>query len=148
MSSWLRTETPPRRSNGRADIETTANNDGVVRILLAEDNDDLRMVMPALIDSIDGLRCAATTAYLEEVGPLIARYQVAVAVLDIELRGGSALKRLPELRREHPATRFVIHSGHSNPELVRQAESAGASAYVLKSGDFDDLIAAIRRLAA
>ncbi len=119
-----------------------------LRILLAEDNDDLRMVMPALIDGIDGLRCAATTAYLDEVGPLIERHQVAVAVLDIELRGGSALKRLPDLRREYPDTRFVIHSGHSNPELMRQAQSAGAAAYVLKSGDFDDLIAAIRGVAA
>src|SRR5690606_3334708 len=138
----------PRRPNRRAAIETPTAINGVVRVLLAEDNDDLRMVMPALIDGIDGLQCAATTAYLEEVGPLIARHQVAVAVLDIELRGGSALKRLPDLRREFPDTRFVIHSGHSNPELVRQAQSAGASAYVLKSGDFDDLIAAIRGLAA
>lgn len=119
----------------------------MVRILIAEDNDDLRMVMPALIDGTEGLRCVATTAYLEEVAPLIARHQVTVTVLDIELRGGSALKRLPALQREFPGTRFVIHSGHSNPELVRMAEAAGA-AYVLKSGEFDDLITAIRRLAA
>lgn len=116
-------------------------------ILLAEDNDDLRMVMPALLDGIEGLRCAATTAYLEEVGPLIAQHQVRVAVLDIELRGGSSLKRLPALKRDFPDTHFLIHSGHSNPELVRQAEAAGAAGYVLKSGDFDDLIAAILRAA-
>lgn len=119
-----------------------------MQVLVAEDNDDLRMVMPALIDAADGLHCAATTAYLEEVGPLIARHQVDVAVLDIELRGGSALKRLPELRRDFPSTRFVIHSGHSNPELMRLAQSAGAAAYVLKSGEFDDLITAIRGVAA
>jgi two-component system response regulator DesR len=104
------------------------------------------MVMPALLEGVEGLECAATTAYLEEVGPLIAQHQVEVAILDIELRGGSALKRLPQLRQEFPATRFVIHSGHSNPELMRVAQSAGAAAYVLKSGEFDDLIAAIRRL--
>lgn len=119
-----------------------------MRILVAEDNDDLRMVMPALINSMEGLFCPATTAYIEEVAPLIAEHDVAVAVLDIELRGGSALKRLPALCSEFPRTRFVIHSGHSNPELMRKAKSAGASAYVLKSGDFDDLIAAIRGLAA
>lgn len=106
------------------------------------------MVMPALINGVSGLHCAATTAYLEEVAPLIAQHGVAVAVLDIELRGGSALKRLPALRRDFPDTRFVIHSGHSNPELMRIAQAAGAAAYVLKSGDFDDLIAAIRGMAA
>lgn len=119
----------------------------MVRILIAEDNDDLRMVMPALIDGTEGMRCVATTAYLDELAPLIAQHQVEVTVLDIELRGGSALKRLPELQRQFPSTRFVIHSGHSNPELVRRVQSAGA-AYVLKSGEFDELIAAIRGLAA
>ncbi|MFO7324706.1 MAG: response regulator transcription factor [Pseudomonadota bacterium] len=111
---------------------------------MAEDNDDLRMVMPALIEGVAGLKCAATTANLEDVAPLIAAHQVQVAVLDIELRGGSALKRLPALCREFPGTRFIIHSGHSNPELVRMAQSAGAAAYVLKSGEFEDLLAAIR----
>lgn len=105
------------------------------------------MVMPALIDGTEGLRCVATTAYLDELAPLIAKHQVEVTVLDIELRGGSALKRLPDLQSRFPSTRFVIHSGHSNPELMRQARSAGA-AYVLKSGEFDELIAAIRSLAA
>lgn len=106
------------------------------------------MVMPALINGTEGLHCSATTAYIDEVGPLIAAHDVKVAVLDIELRGGSALKRLPALCSEFPQTRFVIHSGHSNPELMRMAQSAGAAAYVLKSGDFDDLIAAIRSFAA
>jgi len=119
-----------------------------VRVLIAEDNDDLRLLMPALFDGACGFCCAATTAYLDEVGPLIARHGVEVAVLDLELRGGSALKRLPALCSEFPATKFVIHSGHSNPELVRRAQAAGAAAYVLKSGDFDSLIETIRSLAA
>lgn len=119
-----------------------------VRVLVAEDNDDLRLVMPALLNGTPGFCCVATTACLEEVGPLIARHGVEVAVLDIELRDGSALKRLPALCSEFPATRFVIHSGHSNPELMRRAEAAGAAAYVLKSGDFDSLIATIRGLVA
>ena len=46
---------------------------------------------------------------------LIERHAVEVAVLDIELRGGSALKALPALLCALPATHFLIHSGHSNP---------------------------------
>jgi DNA-binding NarL/FixJ family response regulator len=120
---------------------------GPIRIIVAEDNDDLRAVMPPLIDDHPDLQCAAVTAYLDEVAPLIEQHQAHVAVLDIELRGGSAFKRLPELSRQFPRTRFIIHSGHANPELMRQAREAGAGAYVRKSGDIDELIEAIRGVA-
>jgi two-component system, NarL family, response regulator DesR len=114
---------------------------------VAEDNEDLRMVMPPLINEAPDLHCAATTASLDEVAPLIQQHGADVAVLDIELRGGSALKQLPALRQQFPGTKFIIHSGHSNPALIRTAQETGADAYVLKSGDFDELIEAIRKVA-
>lgn len=119
---------------------------GPIRVVVAEDNDDLRAVMPPLIDDHPDMQCAGVTAHLEEIAPLIQQHQAQVAVLDIELRGGSAFKRLPALSREFPETKFIIHSGHSNPELMRQAREAGAGAYVRKSGDIDELISAIRNV--
>jgi two-component system response regulator DesR len=117
-----------------------------IRIVVAEDNDDLRAVMPLLLDENPGMKCAAATPFLDEVAVLIAKHAAQVAILDIELRGGSALKQLPQLRSQFPSTRFIIHSGHSNPELIRLARSTGADAYVLKSGDFDELVSVIRDL--
>jgi DNA-binding NarL/FixJ family response regulator len=117
-----------------------------MRIVIAEDNDDLRALMGPLLNEEPDMQCAASTAFLEDVSPLITQHQADVAVLDLQLRGGSALPRLPALRRDHPTTRFIIHSGHSNPELIRKAREAGAAAYVIKSGEIDDLIAAIRNL--
>jgi DNA-binding NarL/FixJ family response regulator len=116
-----------------------------INIVVAEDNDDLRAIMPPLLNGEPTLNCAGTTAYLDEVGPLIAQHHARVAVLDIELRGGSVIKLLPSLREQFPDTRYIIHSGHSNPELMRRS---GADAFVLKSGDFDELIAAIHSVAA
>jgi DNA-binding NarL/FixJ family response regulator len=117
-----------------------------IRIVVAEDNDDLRALIGPLINEEPDLYCAASTAFLEEVSPLITQHQADVAVLDMQLRGGSVLPRLPTLCRHHPATRFVIHSGHSNPELMRKAREAGAAAYIIKSGEIDELIVAIRKL--
>jgi DNA-binding NarL/FixJ family response regulator len=133
------------RTRGRPPISTNTATADPIRIVLAEDNDDLRTIMPPLIDEVAPFQCAATTAYIDEVAPLIDRHQARIAILDIQLRGGSALARLPALRAQFPATRFVIHSGHSNPELIRRA---GADAYVLKSGDFDELIRVLHSLSA
>lgn len=118
----------------------------VIRVVVAEDNDDLRALMGPLINEEPDLHCAASTAFLDEVSALIVQHQADVAVLDMQLRGGSTMSRLRELCGQHSATRFIIHSGHSNPELVRKAYEAGAGAYVLKSGDIDELIVAIRKL--
>jgi len=120
----------------------------VIRIVVAEDNDDLRALLAPLINEEPDLNCAASTAYLDEVSPLIVQHQAHIAVLDMQLRGGSVLPRLPALCRDHAATRFIIHSGHANPELMRKAHEAGAGAYVLKSGEIDELIVAIRKLMA
>ncbi|MEO8307595.1 MAG: response regulator transcription factor [Pseudomonadota bacterium] len=120
----------------------------IIKVVVAEDNDDLRALIAPLINEEPDMVCAATTAFLDEVSPLIVLHQAHVAVLDMQLRGGSALPRLPALCRDHPATRFIMHSGHSNPELIRKARDAGAGAYVLKSGDIDELIVAIRKLMA
>ncbi len=119
-----------------------------VRVLLAEDNEDLRVVMPPLLDATADLRCVGCTATLGQLPGMIRELQAQVVVLDIQLRDGSGLKALPALCREFPDTRFVVHSGHCNPDLVRGATLAGAAAYVRKSGDIDELIDSIRRLAA
>jgi two-component system response regulator DesR len=119
-----------------------------VRVLLSEDNDDLRMVMQPLLDDTPDLRCVGSTSNLGELPDLIREHQAQVVVLDIQLRDGSSLKQLPTLSREFPATKFVVHSGHCNPDLIRNATAAGAAAYVRKSGDIEELIASIRRLVA
>jgi len=123
------------------------DNQPAICVIVAEDNDDLRALMPTLINEVPDLYCAASTPFLEEVAPLISQHQARVAILDIELRGGSALKLLPALREQFPETRFIIHSGHSNPALIRTARETGAHGYVLKSGDFDELVEAIRAAA-
>ena len=110
-------------------------------IIVAEDNDDLRAIMAPLIDEYPPLHCAATTDHVDRIAPLIAEHDAHVAVMDIQLRGGSAVERLPQLRKRFPDTRFIIHSGHANPALIR---ASGADAYVVKSGDFEELIRVIR----
>ena len=118
-----------------------------IRVVVAEDNDDLRAVMEPLINAEADMRCVASTTLGAEVGTLVAQHQANVAILDLQLRDGSMLGRLPALCEEHPSTRFVIHSGHSNPELKRKAMEAGAAAFVLKSGEIDELLDTIRGVA-
>ena len=116
-----------------------------IRVLVAEDNADLRSLVISLLDTESDLRCVAETGVLEEVVALATATNAQLVVLDIELNGKSSLASLPQLRRELPTARFLIHSGHDHPALIAGALAAGASGYVLKSGDTDELLHAIRK---
>lgn len=115
-----------------------------IRVLIAEDNDDLRMAIKLLVDGESDLQCVADTAALADVGALAERYEADVVILDVELQGKSSLRALEYLLARRPQARFLIHSGHAHPELQRQALASGASAYVLKSGNTEELLQAIR----
>ena len=118
-----------------------------IKVLIAEDNEDLRATVVALLSSEADLLCVADTDDLQQVVPLARAAGPQVIVLDIELNGHSSLTRLAQLRRELPAAQFLIYSGHGLPELMKAAMDAGAREYVLKSGDPDELARAIRRCA-
>lgn len=115
-----------------------------IRVLLAEDNEDLRITMDMLMADETDMECVASTGVLSEVGVLAEKWNADVVVLDLQLEGGSSLPLLPVLCSARPQTAFLIHSGHSNPAIMETARNAGAAAYVLKSGDTDVLFAAIR----
>ena len=115
--------------------------------MIAEDNEDLRCTMVSLLDAETDMHCVAQTGELEKVGDLAASTAPQVVILDLELKGQSSLSRLAKLKSDLPAARFLVYSGHALPALVEAALAAGATEYVLKSGDPYELIDAVRRCA-
>ena len=115
--------------------------------MIAEDNDDLRATMVALLDAETDINCVAETDDIDRIAALATASSARVIILDVELKGRSSLLALPQLKRELPAVRFLVYSGHALPAFVQGALKAGASEYLLKSGDPYELIAAVRRCA-
>ena len=119
-----------------------------IRVVIAEDNTDLREMLVALIDEEPDMQCVASTESLEALGPLLIEHQAQVVLLDLQLRDGQVMPHLAELCRVHPATGFIVHSGRASAELADQARDAGARGYAIKSGDIGQLLATIRRATA
>ena len=66
----------------------------------------------------------------------------------ISMPGRTGLEVLGEVVRRSPGTRVVMLSMHSNDAYVVAALRAGASGYVLKDSGSDELVRAIRAVAA
>ena len=116
-----------------------------IRVLVAEDNDDLRALLATLISAEPDLTCVGTANDVEDVLPRAAEHEADVIVLDLELNGRSSIDMLKSVRECGRRLAVIVYSGHSHPEMIRNTLAAGASAYVAKDGDFDALLTAIRQ---
>lgn len=115
-----------------------------LRVLVAEDNDDLRSLLVMLISAEPDLECVGTASDVETVLTSAAQNEADVLVLDLELQGRSSIDLLKTVKKNGSHITIVVFSGHSHPEMIRHTLAAGADAYVPKSGDYELLLDAIR----
>ena len=115
-----------------------------LRVLIAEDNEDLRNLLVTLVSAEPDLKCVGTADDVDAVLASAAENKVDVLVLDLELQGRSSIDLLRTVRENGSKITIVVFSGHAHPEMIRHTLAAGADAYVPKSGDFELLLDAIR----
>lgn len=115
-----------------------------IKVLVAEDNDDLRDLLVTLISAETDMKCVGTASDVEAVISSTMENVADVIVLDLELQGRSSIDVLKTVRGNGSKVTIIVFSGHSHPEMIRHTLAAGADAYVPKTGDFDLLLDAIR----
>ena len=112
----------------------------------------------AAVEAAPDLELAGTAATMDEamalLGPeqLLAR-SIDVVLLDIQLAGGAEGLRLLGMLVERAGGRsagpaVVMVSGFDQPSLIRAAFERGAAGYVVKTAELDDILTAIRIVAA
>jgi len=117
-------------------------------IVLADDHQIVRQGLRALLSREADFRLAGEAADGHEALRLANTLRPDVIVLDLMLPGVGGLEVARQLRRGERPPRIVVLSMHSNEGYVLEAVRAGASAYVLKEAGADDLVRAIRAVAA
>ncbi|MCC5574353.1 response regulator transcription factor [Microtetraspora sp. AC03309] len=120
----------------------------MIRVLLAEDQHVVRGALVALLELEDDLTVVDAVGSGDAVLPAALRHRPDVAVLDIDMPGLDGLSAAAELRAKLPECRTLMLTGHGRPGQLRRALSAQVNGFLLKTAPPDDLIAAIRAIAA
>lgn len=120
----------------------------MIRILIAEDVRILRDTLVAVLQLEDDLEVVAAAATGDEIVPAGLEHRPDVAVLDIDLPGTDGLTAAAELYRRLPACRTLILTGMGKPGHLRRAMAAHVRGFMIKDAPADQLIDAIRRVAA
>ena len=71
-----------------------------------------------------------------------------LVILDLNLPGGGGLEVIGRLKMEDAAVRILVLGVHDNALYVTSAMQAGATGHVSKSAPPDEILEAVRRVAA
>ena len=124
----------------------------IVRVLLGDDHKIVREGMKMVLADDPLLQVVAEAdsgqVVLDTVQALHGPQGIDVVLLDIAMPGMDGLEVLQALRRDWPGLPVLMLSTYPEKQYAVRCIQLGASGYLNKSTDPDDLIAALRRVAA
>jgi DNA-binding NarL/FixJ family response regulator len=119
----------------------------VVRVLLVDDHALVRNGLRAVLDTTDDCEVVGEAATGEDAVELAAVLLPDVVVMDLSMPGAGGVAATRALRARVPAARVLVLTTFADDERVRAALVAGATGYLLKDADPDDVVRGVRATA-
>jgi DNA-binding NarL/FixJ family response regulator len=119
-----------------------------VGVLIVDDDPLLRAGLAMMLGGAPDLRVVAEAGDGAEVPALVDRYAPDVVLMDIRMPRVDGLAATEALRARRRAPEVIILTTFDADEHVLRALRAGAAGFVLKDTPPDEIVAAIRRVAA
>ena len=120
----------------------------MIRILLADDHAVVREGLRGLLEQQSDMRVIAEAGDGAAALELLMSERPDVIVLDMKMPGPSAVETIGEAKRLRPETQVLVFTSYAEDSQVRDALAAGATGYLLKDALRDDLVRAVREVAA
>jgi DNA-binding NarL/FixJ family response regulator len=116
-----------------------------MRVLIADDHPLILAGIKQALESDEGFEVVAETQVGSQVLPLVSQTKPDLALLDMRMPEMDGLTCLDRIREQHPKVKVVILSVSTDPELIQNVLNRGASAYIVKSVNLQDLPSALRQ---
>jgi two-component system response regulator NreC len=120
----------------------------MVNIILADDHRIVRQGVRALLEAEPDFRILAEAKDGLETVRIVERLRPDILLLDLIMPEMSGLEVTRVIRERFPKTNIVILTMHANEAYVLEALQAGAQGYVIKDSSSEELVRAIREVAA
>lgn len=125
-----------------------------IRVLLVDDHLIVRQGLRQVLGDVDDIAVVADAADGVQALKLVRRWMepvdgpgVSVVMLDIALPGRDGLEVLKQIKAEFPRLPVVMLSTYPDKQFAVRCLRAGASGYLNKSADPDEMAAALRKAA-
>jgi DNA-binding NarL/FixJ family response regulator len=115
-----------------------------IRVFLVDDHTVLRQAVAAMLAGENDMEVVGQSGDGRRALDELGRLRPDVVILDLKMPEIDGLSLLPQILEASPKSRVVMFTMYENPIYVHTAMQAGATGYVLKSVERDELLRAIR----
>jgi two-component system, NarL family, response regulator NreC len=119
-----------------------------VRVLLADDHGIVRRGLRALLETESGLSVVAEASDGLEALRLVEEHKPDTLIVDIGMPKMNGIEVAARAQKTERPPAVIILSMHSDESYITRALAAGARAYLLKDATDEDLLPAVRAVAA
>ena len=120
----------------------------MIFVLIADDHKIVRDGLKRILSAHGDLEVAAEAASGDEALALVKANEYDVAVLDMSMPGLAGIDLIRRLKIEKPKLRILVLSMHGEHQYAARALKAGASGYLNKDSAAEQLVGALRKVAA
>lgn len=117
-------------------------------VLVVDDHSVVRMGLVALLSRAPGFSVVGEAARAAEALEKTQALAPDVVLMDVRLPDGSGIECCRAIRQRRPDTRVLMLTSYDDKDAAVAAVIAGASGYLLKQVEPDELLRAIRLVAA
>lgn len=122
--------------------------DRPIRLLLVDDQDLVRLGLRRILRRRDGFEVVAECADGDEVAAAVAASDPDVVLMDLRMKRMSGMDATRALTAAAGAPPVLVLTTFRDDDLLSAALRAGASGFVLKDSPAEELIRAVRLVAA
>ncbi|TDL44277.1 response regulator transcription factor [Microbacterium oleivorans] len=119
-----------------------------MRVLIVDDQSLIRLGFRMVLEAADGIEVVGEAADGAGAVEATARLRPDVVLMDVRMPGVDGIEATARIARDHPAVRVLVLTTFDLDEYAFGALRAGAGGFLLKDAGRDELVAAVRAVAA
>lgn len=117
-------------------------------VVIVDDHKILRDGLKAILRFGDEFEVVGESDSGTEAISLVRKFKPDIVIMDVFIQGLNGIEATLDILRSTPSTRVVILSMYDDENTVLSAVRSGARAFVLKKASDNDLLVALRTVAA
>ncbi len=119
-----------------------------VKVLLVDDHELVRRGMKTMLETETDIEVVGEASDGTEVLKLVEENLPDVVLIDVIMPNKDGIETTREIKDHFPHTGVVVLSGHDDQQFVFDALKAGASGYLLKTAELEEVVTTVKSVAA
>ena len=119
-----------------------------ITILLVDDHKIVFESLQSLLDEQPDMRVVGWAENGRDAVKKVKELEPAVVIMDVAMPDLNGIEATQQIKSHYPGTKIIALSMHAEKQFVTGILSAGASGYLTKNCSSDELVNAIRSVAA